>query len=97
MATQDHPKHHLLGVHLNTPSGLAPSILCTLAHSHGLLALPGCLKWTILPQTKAYFRKLQIIFHHQDKEYQQNESRQLFTPHPLPGTDFLPDFQFLSR
>ena len=36
----------------NTPSGLAPSILCILAPSHAFLGLPGCLKWTILPPKK---------------------------------------------
>ena len=64
MATKDHPKHHQLGV--KHPSGLAPSILCMLAHFHGLLALPGCLKWTILPPPKAYveksFREPQFLY-----------------------------------
>ena len=36
-----------------------------------------------------------VIFHHLDKGYQQKKSI-FVTPHPLPGTDFLPDFQFLS-
>ena len=64
MATKDHLKHHQLGV--KHPSGLAPSILCMLAHFHGLLALPGCLKWTILPPPKAYveksFREPQFLY-----------------------------------
>ena len=59
MATKDHPKHQQLGV--KHPSGLAPSILCMLAHFHGLLALPGCLKWTILPPTKANFMMIMMM------------------------------------
>ena len=39
----------------NTLSGLSPSILCILAPSYAFLTLPGCLKWTILPQKALLF------------------------------------------
>ena len=41
----------------NTSSGLAPLIWSILAPSHTPLALPGCLKWTILPPKKTYWEK----------------------------------------
>ena len=41
----------------NTSSGLAPLIWSILAPSHAFLALPGCLKWTILPPKKTYWEK----------------------------------------
>ena len=46
----------------NTLSGLSPSILCILAPSRAFLTLPGCLKWTILPQKALLFLNFFVKF-----------------------------------
>ena len=46
----------------NNLSGLSPSILCILAPSRAFLTLPGCLKWTILPQKALLFLNFFVKF-----------------------------------